>query len=92
VEREVDKHRRGEAASKDEVEEEEETDGSSVVDETISLTDRPIEGKSGEENLCIPLFFCRLTTISIESQIQMFPRKETYNNRAIVESDRKRFV
>lgn len=53
--REVDKHRKGEAASKDEVEEEEIGRGS-VVDETISLADRPIEGKSGEENMCIPLF------------------------------------
>ena len=56
MDREVDKHRKGDAASKDEVEEEEEMGRDSVVDETISLADRPIEGKSGEENMCIPLF------------------------------------
>lgn len=57
MDREVDKHRKGDAASKDEVEEEEEMGRDSVVDETISLADRPIEGKSGEENMCIPLFW-----------------------------------
>lgn len=49
--------RKGEAAINIDDEDEQEGAGrrGSVEDETISLTDRPIAGKDGEGNLCIPL-------------------------------------
>jgi hypothetical protein len=55
-------HRKGEAAINIDRDDDEEAGvgrRGSVEDETISLTDRPIAGKDGEGNLCIPLRFPR---------------------------------